>query len=98
MNSVVFVVQKIAQALLRKTGGARLMGNFVSKVEKRLDSFASKPLIIRDGQHDGDITVLIADHDGRPLRLVEHGFKTNTRLRGANDFHVALSRGSTTFR
>jgi hypothetical protein len=64
-----------------------LPGDFVSKVEKRLYGSASKPLVIRDGQHDGDITVLIADHDGGSLRLVEHGFKTGPRLRGADSLH-----------
>jgi hypothetical protein len=37
------------------------MRDFVPKVKKRLDSFASKPLVVGHRQHGSHITVLIAD-------------------------------------
>lgn len=70
-----------------KTGCASLTGDIVSKVEKRLDNSASKPFVVRDGQHDGDVTIKIADQDWRSLGLVEHGFKTPPRLLGADSLH-----------
>jgi hypothetical protein len=47
-----------------------LAGDFVPNIEKRLDSSASKPLIVRDGEHDSDVAVLISEQGLCPLRLV----------------------------
>jgi len=70
MNYASVFVEQFGQPLLSQSTSRCLTGDFVPEVEKRLDSPASKPLIVRDGEHDSDVALLISEQDRRPLRLV----------------------------